>query len=727
MKLVRFLFRFGIHMKKLPLFLILLPLWPMVTGATTYYVSNSGSESANGTSTTTPWQTVAHVNAQTFNPGDSILFQAGGTWREQLIVPSSGSAGSPITFGAYGSGNNPIFMASLNKSSTADWTLSSTNVWYTSGFPSDVGSIFVNGNIVLTGKVGSLAGLSSQGQFYYQSGSVYMYSTSNPATYYSGGIECWYNGSASEPPGQGDIIYIPSQSYLIFQDLTLEYGGGHGISGGNGCTNITIQGLNISYIGGSYLPGSSLRYGNAIQFYDSASNIIIQNNNILQIFDVGIDFEGPDNNQTVNGILVNGNTVNLTGQGLGISYGGTDNTIENISISCNTITNSGLSFSGSQTNQGGEAAGLYTPYASNTISNLAFSKNYIQTTRAPSGTQGYGVVFTAQWSILQNWIEDSTASALYFNSLVGDSSAGTTLIGFNIVTNPYSGHSLYVEWVNGTFNIYNNSFVNSSSSGTEMADLVTNAGGTINLKNDIFIQEANISNPIIYNPYHSNVVADYNLYYSSTAANLINWQGTAYTQTQWANYKTASGQDAHSPTPTSPLFTNGSGVYSVASDFTLGAGSPAIWAGVNVGSLTDYAGNPVHNPPSMGAFEYEGPVCTYSISPGSRSFAASGGTGTVTVTTQSGCPWTASSGASWMTITSGGSGTGSGTMEYSVAANTTKSSRIAASSISSCLFTLEQAGAMRKRMASAGTGGTISPSGSEPVASGSSQTSELRR
>jgi hypothetical protein len=62
--------------------------------------------------------------------------------------------------------------------------------------------------------------------------------------------------------------------------------------------------------------------------------------------------------------------------------------------------------------------------------------------------------------------------------------------------------------------------------------------------------------------------------------------------------------------------------------------------------------------------------CTYSISPTSQSFGSSGATGSVSVTTQSGCTWTASESLDWVTITSGSSGTGSGTVTYSVSANT---------------------------------------------------------
>jgi hypothetical protein len=42
----------------------------------------------------------------------------------------------------------------------------------------------------------------------------------------------------------------------------------------------------------------------------------------------------------------------------------------------------------------------------------------------------------------------------------------------------------------------------------------------------------------------------------------------------------------------------------------------------------------------------------------------------VTVTTTSGCAWTAGSNAPWLTITSGASGTGNGTVGFAAAANT---------------------------------------------------------
>jgi hypothetical protein len=78
--------------------------------ATTYYIDNcvtAGSDSNNGTSTSTPWLTVAKVNGFSFFPGDTVKFRKTCSWNEVLNPSVSGSDGSPITFDAYGSGANP--------------------------------------------------------------------------------------------------------------------------------------------------------------------------------------------------------------------------------------------------------------------------------------------------------------------------------------------------------------------------------------------------------------------------------------------------------------------------------------------------------------------------------------------------------------------------------------------------------------------------------------------
>ena len=116
--------------------------------------------------------------------------------------------------------------------------------------------------------------------------------------------------------------------------------------------------------------------------------------------------------------------------------------------------------------------------------------------------------------------------------------------------------------------------------------------------------------------------------------------------------------------------------------------------------------------------------CSYVISPASASFTAAGGTGSVTVTTSGTCNWTAANPPSWITITSGASGTGNGTVNYSVSANTGSSPRTAGMTIAGAAFTATQAGtgvSVYTITASAGTGGSISPSGGVSVNAGASQ------
>ena len=65
----------------------------------------------------------------------------------------------------------------------------------------------------------------------------------------------------------------------------------------------------------------------------------------------------------------------------------------------------------------------------------------------------------------------------------------------------------------------------------------------------------------------------------------------------------------------------------------------------------------------------QGAACTNQISTQNTNFSALGGSGIFSVTTGAGCTWTATSTVNWITITSGGSGTGNGTGNFTVAAN----------------------------------------------------------
>jgi hypothetical protein len=61
--------------------------------------------------------------------------------------------------------------------------------------------------------------------------------------------------------------------------------------------------------------------------------------------------------------------------------------------------------------------------------------------------------------------------------------------------------------------------------------------------------------------------------------------------------------------------------------------------------------------------------CSYALVPPSQNVSDSGGIGTFAVNTSAGCAWTAASRVPWITITAGPSGTGSGTVSFSVNGN----------------------------------------------------------
>lgn len=67
-----------------------------------------GAAGAGDGSSAAPWNSLAPVNAHTFQPGDAVLLKRGSTCTGQRLFPKgSGAAGAPIVVDAYGSGAKP--------------------------------------------------------------------------------------------------------------------------------------------------------------------------------------------------------------------------------------------------------------------------------------------------------------------------------------------------------------------------------------------------------------------------------------------------------------------------------------------------------------------------------------------------------------------------------------------------------------------------------------------
>ncbi|HSW90312.1 MAG TPA: dockerin type I repeat-containing protein [Patescibacteria group bacterium] len=88
----------------------------------TYYVDCSlGDDAKDGLSASTAWRSVGKANAVNLNPGDSLLFKRGCMWSTTsdgalFTAKWNGTATAPITIGAYGDGNKPLFRSDAHGS-----------------------------------------------------------------------------------------------------------------------------------------------------------------------------------------------------------------------------------------------------------------------------------------------------------------------------------------------------------------------------------------------------------------------------------------------------------------------------------------------------------------------------------------------------------------------------------------------------------------------------------
>jgi parallel beta-helix repeat protein len=94
--------------------------------AATYYVDPAGKDSNNGTSPSTPWQTLVKVNSVSFKAGDNILFLKGGVFTGTITIKSNGVSGQPISWGSYGSGANPVISGFITASG---WVNAGNGIW----------------------------------------------------------------------------------------------------------------------------------------------------------------------------------------------------------------------------------------------------------------------------------------------------------------------------------------------------------------------------------------------------------------------------------------------------------------------------------------------------------------------------------------------------------------------------------------------------------------------
>lgn len=188
-------------------------LFSMLSFAATYYVSNTGNDSNSGLTAALAWKTLTKVNAATFVAGDQILFQKGDTFYGSFTIKQSGTVANPITFGAYGTGANPII---TGFTSVTEWTNLGGNIWESTNSVStlsDCNMVTINGVNTAMGRY------PNTGYLTYQS-----YSTNTSIT---------SNSLSGTPNWTGAEVVIRKERWIINRyPITSQSGGTLTYSGG---------------------------------------------------------------------------------------------------------------------------------------------------------------------------------------------------------------------------------------------------------------------------------------------------------------------------------------------------------------------------------------------------------------------------------------------------------------------------------------------------------------
>jgi len=188
---------------------------------TVYYVSPKGNDANDGTSPSNPWKTLDKVDKTALQPGDTVVFQRGGAWRESLFANSSGKPDAPITYDAYGSGAKPIFYGSDVLANASFVGAGGNN--YTYNIPNlPAGQIFVLLDNQFLG----------DGPAQYNSPTLTIASPTNPQT----------DGRLYTVCVRGNVIFSHFQSHLVFRNLVVDETAGEIASGGVQGYGVRIEG-----------------------------------------------------------------------------------------------------------------------------------------------------------------------------------------------------------------------------------------------------------------------------------------------------------------------------------------------------------------------------------------------------------------------------------------------------------------------------------------------------
>jgi len=564
-----------------------------------YYVDAiNGNDANSGTSASAAWKTLEKVNSTTFVANDQILLMRGQVFAGTCAPLGSGSTSGRIILGSYGTGDRPIINAGTN---IAAIRLVDQSYWTVQDIETTGGDPF-----------GIFIGVSSNNK---------IITDISILNCYAHNINGEGTANATYDKLKGGIIACAIYPYSATTGLST--------SATSGCkiNNLTVDGCVVA---------DTTRWGGIMLACASwggiestrATNTLVQNCSVSNTYGDGIVILISSNSTIQNCVSANvGNDPVLDV--------GTPSGIWMYTCSNSVVKNC-------------EAYGTRSPEIDGGAFDLDIGSNNCRVEyNYGHDNQTYGILIFAmreEWNRISiNWA--NTNSIVRYN-VFSNNGRGYTTTNFVEI-----GDFFIAAFDGGTINglqIYNNtSYWNPVIPAPALMDnLVSREAAAIYsstakfFKNNIIY--ANTVNAKMMNIQGGMLACDNNVYYNTATANPVFVYG-GVTYNDFASYRSASGQDANSfnadPLLAIPTY---AGVGRPTTQFALQAGSPAINAGADVGSMEtqDFLGTaiPQGTAYDIGACEYIGVVLEDTQAPTAPANLVASGSSS----TQINLTWTAS-------------------------------------------------------------------------------------
>ncbi len=254
----------------------------------TYHVDPVAGDDANdGLAPSRPIKTYA---ARPFTGGDTVLFKRGSVIRDMLYT-CNGTEQAPIVYGAYGEGAKPAFLGSVPVGAPEQWTEERPSIWRWTGTPpSEVCNLVFNDGKSCGILRWQMEDLRQPGDWHYTGfgsehrggGVLYLHSPTNPGQAYTR-IECvlWSHRRLAG-----------GQHHIILENLSFQNSGVHGYQD-VGTKQITIRNCEFRFIGGAvWNTERRMRFGNAIELWDGASDVTVEGCLFDNIYDSAVTHQG---------------------------------------------------------------------------------------------------------------------------------------------------------------------------------------------------------------------------------------------------------------------------------------------------------------------------------------------------------------------------------------------------------------------------------------------------